>query len=471
MEEFIQIRSPLSLVSFIILISCGSEGIQRNNLLVSDSQEAEVSESNADSSSDSSANSVEREIKSLQNQYLNLTGTSNLIAGLLSSDFASCPASGNTADALIRKICQISQAANAEQMITIKEQLALVNKALQEKLNSINDDISRINATDATIQTTITSIQDNITTIQGNLTTLQGQMTSAQAAVVALQSSFNSLSTTVNNTLLTIKVGEENPFAGPAYQPLYRQIDKTKINAYIEVNSSNITLSSATPLKPANNKNTIIVTRNTSTVTGSGNPTTFTWNSHHFSNNDPVLFTTTGTLPSGISANTIYYVISATTNTFRVSASQGGTAIGIGSGSGTHTGTFGLEIDDIIHMENFASGSGMTSDDLTGDFMVVDVNNPTTFTINTRKDASANTAFGGSAGRIRKFFSRNIGPIWQSTDGADSSVRTTTFTSTSHHIPYNYVIKANGDICYDTALASQTFTNIITSPVSTVVCK
>jgi hypothetical protein len=68
-------------------------------------------------------------------------------------------------------------------------------------------------------------------------------------------------------------------------------------------------------------------------------PGVFTVNSHGLRNNDLVLFTTTGVLPTGLTAaTTAYYVVNATTNTFQVSLSLNGTAITTtGSQSGTHT--------------------------------------------------------------------------------------------------------------------------------------
>lgn len=54
-------------------------------------------------------------------------------------------------------------------------------------------------------------------------------------------------------------------------------------------------------------------------------------------NNSTVTFTTTGTLPSTLSANTRYYVVNAniTNSTFSVSATVGGGAISLSGGSGT----------------------------------------------------------------------------------------------------------------------------------------
>lgn len=70
-------------------------------------------------------------------------------------------------------------------------------------------------------------------------------------------------------------------------------------------------------------------------------PGVVTWNSHGLSANDPVKFTTTGALPTGLTAGTTYYVVGAsiTANTFQVSATAGGPAIATsGAQSGVHTG-------------------------------------------------------------------------------------------------------------------------------------
>jgi hypothetical protein len=67
-------------------------------------------------------------------------------------------------------------------------------------------------------------------------------------------------------------------------------------------------------------------------------PGVVTYNSHGLSNGDSVLFTTSGALPTGLSANTVYWVINQAANTFQLAATVGGTAINTsGSQSGTHT--------------------------------------------------------------------------------------------------------------------------------------
>ena len=80
--------------------------------------------------------------------------------------------------------------------------------------------------------------------------------------------------------------------------------------------------------------------RCTSNSTGS----LVTSNSHGFSNGDAVRVDTdyaTDAVPSSLNNTTTYYVISATTNTFQLSATSGGSAITIGTSTGFATRKFG----------------------------------------------------------------------------------------------------------------------------------
>lgn len=84
---------------------------------------------------------------------------------------------------------------------------------------------------------------------------------------------------------------------------------------------------------------TINVSKGAFTVT-LASPGVFSLTSHGLLEGDTVYFTTTGALPTGLSANTLYYVISAglTANAFEVSATRGGAAVNTsGSQSGVHT--------------------------------------------------------------------------------------------------------------------------------------
>lgn len=59
---------------------------------------------------------------------------------------------------------------------------------------------------------------------------------------------------------------------------------------------------------------------------------------HGYANNDPVVLSTTGALPTGLVAGTVYFVRNAAANTFELSATSGGASITTtGTQSGTHT--------------------------------------------------------------------------------------------------------------------------------------
>jgi hypothetical protein len=69
-------------------------------------------------------------------------------------------------------------------------------------------------------------------------------------------------------------------------------------------------------------------------------PAVWTRAGHGFVANRPVRLTTTGALPTGFTAGTVYYVRSPTTNTFQLSATPGGAALNAtGTQSGVHTVT------------------------------------------------------------------------------------------------------------------------------------
>lgn len=70
-------------------------------------------------------------------------------------------------------------------------------------------------------------------------------------------------------------------------------------------------------------------------------PCVVTWTTHGLEDGAPIKFTTTGALPTGLTAGTTYYVKTPlAAGTFNVAATQGGTAINTtGSQSGVQTGT------------------------------------------------------------------------------------------------------------------------------------
>lgn len=92
-------------------------------------------------------------------------------------------------------------------------------------------------------------------------------------------------------------------------------------NRIISIDDTNAT---ATPVRTA-----------TAAVTMDITTDKVTWTAHGRTNNSTVMFGSTGTLPTGLTAGTIYFIVSATANDFQVSATQGGAAINMTGANGS----------------------------------------------------------------------------------------------------------------------------------------
>ena len=109
----------------------------------------------------------------------------------------------------------------------------------------------------------------------------------------------------------------------------------------------------------------------TSTVTISiAAPGVVTWTAHGQAEATPVVFTTTGALPTGITAGTLYYLINTATNTFQIATTTTGKPITTtGTQSGTHTATTqvhrkyeSLQAANLAHYPTLAASSTWWSD-------------------------------------------------------------------------------------------------------------
>lgn len=81
-------------------------------------------------------------------------------------------------------------------------------------------------------------------------------------------------------------------------------------------------------------------------------PAKITWANHGLQDGTPIVFTTSGSLPTGLTAGTTYYVAVPRKDFYYVSATPGGVPLSTTSaGSGTHTGT-------VTHNKSFKSRAG-----------------------------------------------------------------------------------------------------------------
>jgi hypothetical protein len=266
--------------------------------------------------------------------------------------------------------------------------------------------------------------------------------------------------------MVSVAIGEENVSAGPLFESLLRRADKARINGFLEANSTWVTLGS-NPFNATNNSAVLVVTRPTATVTiSNASPAVVTWTAHGLANGDPVMFSTSGALPTGLTASTLYYVRSSTANTFQVSLTATGAVINTSSaGSGTHTGSMGLVAGDTVDISDAIGGRGISSGHLKGEFDVSAVT-ISTFTITVAKAATSGGTLGSSFTTIRRVNGRGLGTVWVTANGADAAVRQTNLGTK----PYNFRIKATGDICYDTTSNTASFATINAEGVN-IVCK
>ena len=95
-----------------------------------------------------------------------------------------------------------------------------------------------------------------------------------------------------------------------------------------------------------------------------------TINDHGLSSNTPIKFTTTGTLPTGLTSGTQYYPVSINQNTFQVSETPNGAVIDLtGTPSGTHTVHKYTGIIDTFTGVTFATGTPSAGESLMEQFL------------------------------------------------------------------------------------------------------
>jgi hypothetical protein len=88
-------------------------------------------------------------------------------------------------------------------------------------------------------------------------------------------------------------------------------------------------------------------------------PAVFTLVGHGLLNGSAIQFTTTGSLPTGLNTNTVYYAKPINANTFNVSATYQGTALTTsGAQSGTHTVRAGYPASNFVISGNKFEGNG-----------------------------------------------------------------------------------------------------------------
>ena len=128
--------------------------------------------------------------------------------------------------------------------------------------------------------------------------------------------------------------------------------------------------------------------------------------------------------------------------------------------------THGYLIGDSLYFTGLVGSKGLSNEDVNGLFMVASVVDANNFTITVCRQANASGAFGGTTGTVKKITGQGLATVWTTASGADTVVRTTSVGSK----PYNFIITATGDVCYDMTNNAQVFATIAAKGTN-IVCK
>jgi hypothetical protein len=351
-----------------------------------------------------------------------LSVTANALDAIIQSDFSTCPASGDTADALIRKICQVAQASTIELQVQLQNEMGAFVSQLKSQIDANKTDLASQQTLIDAANTAIAANSANITSLQGQITaanaaitvinanvsnlqvdvaSLQSRMTSVEAAILALQNLTASINGTLAGTMVSVSVGEENISAGPVYEAILKRVDKTRFNGYVEAYGSYQSLG-ANPVTAVNASATVTI------------------------------------------ASTAH----------------------------------GYLVGDIVELNGFVSGRGFLTGDVLGQYTIVTVPNANSFTLTMPRLASSGGTFGGSVATVRKVNGRGMATLWKSGNVSDAAVRVTSAASKQ----YNFVIRRRAsdatnntaELCYDTSNRSATFATINAVPEGgsgNIVCK
>lgn len=150
----------------------------------------------------------------------------------------------------------------------------------------------------------------------------------------AVTSDFVEIWDSVSKAFAKVKLSNLIPASTPpgALQP-YAGIGSTAPSGWLFCDGTAVSRATYPLLYAALNKTDTVTTPIAS-------PGKVNWTAHDRQNNDPVKFSVSGgSLPTGITAGTTYYVKNKTANDFEIASSPGGTSINFtGSSTGTQTG-------------------------------------------------------------------------------------------------------------------------------------
>ncbi len=173
------------------------------------------------------------------------------LESVVQSEYVACSTYGDTANSLIRKICAISQSADAETKTAMLDQIGILSNSLQSQITQLKDDLVD----------NIQYVNTRIDLINHTLSLLDTRMTDAATAITALQSAVASL--TRNKYVLVQTLSDFPAPDGGSVITLLADTDYS-VNGSINLGTNQIKFSSGSQLFGINIESDIL------TYTGTG---------------------------------------------------------------------------------------------------------------------------------------------------------------------------------------------------------
>lgn len=233
--------------------------------------------------------------------------------------------------------------------------------------------------------------------------------------------------------------GRENPVANEldwqtmqALKTIALDVNWSFINGKIQVPVDNTTARKTRGLIQACTSN--VVSKATSTLTGGTGSADLITLTHSFSVNDKVVFTDTGTATGIVAGRTYYVVLINTTVSFKVSATQGGSPITVGTSTGINVLKPQTAALTNVDIESFIQGvfdnGGMSGENAT-------------LAVNSSQKRAITAAYAAAYGKALPFNgTRNIGGVAVDTVLTDFG---TLNILLDRHVPQDAIIAATLD--------------------------
>lgn len=156
-----------------------------------------------------------------QRLILSLKGTQAQIDALLTSEFSSCDElSGATQDALIRKICNVAKASSSEELAALSGSLSSYSAGMGRVLDEALNDISES--------------ADLVAVLESSVAAILADVSALDASVASIEALTASISGSISTSMRPIRVGADNPTAGPLYETILIQQNRELVTGWVE---------------------------------------------------------------------------------------------------------------------------------------------------------------------------------------------------------------------------------------------